>query len=44
MQRSHFGKQREETQEPVKVEKKQIAVDYLEKYILMNHLNRNALK
>ena len=44
MQRSHFGKQREETQEPVKVEKKQIAVDYLQKYILMNHLNRNALK
>ena len=44
LQRSHFGKQREETQEPVKVEKKQIAVDYLEKYILMNHLNRNALK
>lgn len=40
----HFGKQGEETQEPVKVEKKQIAVDYLQKYILMNHLNRNALK
>jgi len=28
----------------VEVEKKRIAVDYLEKYILMNHLNRNALK
>ena len=28
----------------MEVEKKRIAVDYLEKYILMNHLNRNALK
>ena len=39
-----FGKQLKEIQKPIKVEKKRIIVDYVREYILMNFLNKNALK
>jgi len=40
----HFTKEVTEMQKPIKVERKRIVVDYVEKYILMNFLNKNALK
>ena len=39
-----FGKQLKEIQKPIKVEKKRMIVDYVREYILMNFLNKNALK
>lgn len=39
-----FGKQLKEIQKPIKVEKKRLIVDYVREYILMNSLNKNALK